>query len=74
MGKDKLHQIEKLTAHYESVKLQHDNLDAHIQSEYKNYADDEKVRELKARKLQLKDQMSTVLKEINQIKAELNES
>ena len=68
------HQIDKLTGHYESVKLQQDDLDAHIAEEYKDYADDEKVHNLKKRKLQLKDEMERSLIEINRLKAQLNES
>lgn len=74
MGKDKIHLIDKLTGHYESVKMQHDDLDTYIEEQYSNYADDDRVHELKIRKLQLKDEMSRVLKEINQLKADLNES
>ena len=68
------HRIDKLTGHYESVKLQHDELDTCINEEYSNYSDDDKVHELKKRKLQLKDEMERSLIEINQLKAQLDES
>ena len=68
------HQINKLTGHYESVKLQHDNLDAYIDEKYKHYTEDDKVTELKKRKLHLKDEMNTIAHEIDNLKAQLHES
>jgi len=68
------HQVDKLTGHYESVKLQHDDLNAYIVEQYKKYDEDEHVQQLKKRKLALKDEMESTLKRINTLKAEINES
>ena len=65
------HQVDKLTGHYESVKLQHDELDTHIAEKYKDYVNDDEVHELKKRKLKLKDEMERTLQEINRLKAQL---
>ena len=70
----KEHLIDKLTGHYESVKMQHDDLDTYIAEKYKVYANDDEVHDLKKRKLQLKDEMERSLAEINRLKAQLNES
>jgi len=70
MTKHKDHLIDKLTGHYESVKLQHDELDSYIEEQYKNYASDETLHELKVRKLHLKDEMEHVLSRIEALENE----
>jgi len=67
---DKMTSIDKLTGHYESVKLQHDELDAYIEEEYKKYADDEKIHHLKKRKLALKDELEQIQYQLYELKNE----
>jgi len=70
MSKDKDHIIDKLTGHYESVKLQHDELGLYIEEQYKNYASDDKIQELKIHKLHLKEEMQYVLSRIEALENE----
>lgn len=59
MNKDKIKQ------HINSLKSKHEDLEHQIQEAYVHYDPDEKIKDLKIKKLQIKKEIEWLEKEIN---------
>lgn len=55
---------EKLQSHYAHVKKVHDNLDRDIEDSYNHYIDDQELKEMKQRKLRLREEMARIEKDL----------
>ena len=51
---------EKLHLHYVNVKKVHDNLDKEIEDSYNHYTNDQELKEMKQRKLKLREEMARI--------------
>jgi hypothetical protein len=56
--------VVKLEHHLKVLKEKHDLLDKEIKEQYFHYADDVKLKELKLKKLELKQEMESIQKKI----------
>ena len=57
---------EKLKKHIDSLKQKHEDLDFQIKESYDHYDPDEKIKDLKIKKLQVKKEIEWLEKEISQ--------
>lgn len=55
---------EKVKKHVESLKQKHEDLDYQIKEAYDHYDPDEKIKDLKIKKLQVKKEIEWLEKEI----------
>ena len=56
--------VVKLEHHLQSIKEKHDQLEKQIKDQYDHREDDTKIKELKLRKLKLKEEMEIIKKKI----------
>lgn len=56
--------VEKMMSHYGNLKKKHDNLDDLIEKAFRGHDPDELVHQLKKEKLQLKEQMYEIEKQL----------
>jgi hypothetical protein len=61
---EKYMNVQKIKHHIESLKTKHSDLEAQIQEAYIHYDPDEKVKDLKIKKLQVKKEIEWLEKEI----------
>ena len=57
---------EKLKNHIDSLKHKHEDLEHQIKESYDHYDTDEKIKDLKIKKLQVKKEIEWLEKEISQ--------
>ena len=55
----------KKTDYLESLQKQHDDLDKIIDEEYRQFKDDSLVKHMKKKKLQFKDEIEVLSKQLN---------
>jgi hypothetical protein len=58
MSSDYVNKHDKLSAHIDSLYRQHRNLDDEIKKAFAKFANDSIIKELKSKKLALKDQIA----------------
>lgn len=56
--------VVKLEHHLKVLKEKHDLLDREIKEEYSHHQDDTKIKEMKLKKLRLKEEMEDIRKKI----------
>lgn len=59
--------IEKLQHHVNHLQQQHDDLDKQIQADFSNYKNDDKLTDLKKKKLHLRDEIELFKKQIKEL-------
>lgn len=59
--------VQKVKHHIESLKQKHQELEHQIKESYDHYDPDEKIKDLKVKKLQIKKEIEWLEKEISNI-------
>ena len=67
MSSDFVNKTDKLSAHIDSLYRQHRELDDRIKKEFDNFSNDNIIKELKHKKLALKDEINRYEKELKQL-------
>ena len=67
MSSDFVNKTDKLSAHIDSLYRQHRELDDRIKKEFDNFSNDNIIKELKHKKLALKDEINRCEQELKQL-------
>jgi hypothetical protein len=67
MSSDFVNKTDKLSAHIDSLYRQHRELDDRIKKEFDNFSNDNIIKELKHKKLALKDEINRYEQELKQL-------